>query len=380
MHFGAEDSIVLLGLLAAGAGAPRDRAGRPGAVPHPPRARRPRPRLRSWHADHRALARPRARRIPAAAPLRRSLLHAAPGATGERGLDLDPRSRSRAGHDGRRRGSRPRCHTGADLADGLRARSDRLPHRPDSGHRDRPAARAPAPADRDHRGREPRQRRHRSRRLPRRRRRRRHRQLLARLGLGALRAQRDRRHPRRAGGRHRDPTGPPPAEQSARRDHDLDPQRVLRVSPRSRARRFRRAGGRHRRRLHGLVHARADDLADAASGPGGVGDRVSRPERGAVRARRAPAAGDPRRAVGCALDRGAPWLRRARDGRRRARSVCLGGRRRLHAADDARRRQPAVEGRRRPLLVRHARRGVTRRRPGAPADDRRGRSLPRTAT
>ena len=51
-------------------------------------------------------------------------------------------------------------------------------------------------------------------------------------------------------------------------------------------------------------------------------------------------------------------------------------RRRLHAADDACRRRPAVEGRRRPLLVRHARRRVTRRRPGAPADNRRGRSVP----
>ena len=107
-----------------------------------------------------------------------------------------------------------------------------------------------------------------------------------------------------------------------------------------------------------------------------MGDRVSRPERRAVRARRAPVAGDPRRAVGGALDRGAPRLRRTRDGRRRARSFCLGGRRRLHAADDACRREPAVEGRRRPLLVGHARGRVPRRGAGAPADDGRGRSLP----
>ena len=49
------------------------------------RARRTRPRLRPGHADHRALARSRARRIRPPLLLRRSLLHAAPGAAGERG-------------------------------------------------------------------------------------------------------------------------------------------------------------------------------------------------------------------------------------------------------------------------------------------------------
>ena len=58
---------------------------------------------------------------------------------------------------GRAQGHRPA------VGRGVRARRGRLADRPDRGHRDRPAARGAAAADRHHRGREPRQRRYRAR-------------------------------------------------------------------------------------------------------------------------------------------------------------------------------------------------------------------------
>ena len=94
---------------------------------------------------------------------------------------------------------------GARLADGLRSRRDRLAHRPDAATAIARRLGLPRRLVDDHRGREPRQRRDRARRLPRRRRRRRHRELLARRCLGELRAQRRRRHRHRPRRRLGDP-------------------------------------------------------------------------------------------------------------------------------------------------------------------------------
>ena len=68
-----------------------------------------------------------------------------------------------------------------------------------------------------------------------------------------------------------DPPRPARARQPAARGDDRLPHRLLRVPAGGGARRLGRARGRHRRRLHGLVHARADDRADAPAGPAGSG-------------------------------------------------------------------------------------------------------------
>ena len=210
------------------------------------------------------------------------------------------------------------------------------------------AARAPAPADRDHRGREPRQRRDGSRRLPRRRRRRRRRQL-SRSPRGARRASCSSviggilvglaagiviRQVRRR------------LEQSAGRDHDLDAERVLRVSPRSR----------------GSTFPACWRPSPSAVYMGWYTPELTTPETRlqgqavweivvsclnavlfALVGLQLPAMLDELSARG---PPGADWLRRGSWAAVVVIAVCLGRGRRLHAADDRRRTaraMPAVE-------------------------------------
>ena len=121
--------LVLLGLLVAVAGAARARAGAAHPVPDPARPRRHRARLRARDAGPRAAAGPRARRRPAAAPLRRHVLHLAARAEGEPAADRPARGGARGRDDGRRRGCRPcRRSTGsAGRRPSCSARSSRRP-------------------------------------------------------------------------------------------------------------------------------------------------------------------------------------------------------------------------------------------------------------
>ena len=91
------------------------------------------PRAGAGAADH-----------PPPAALRGRVLHAAARAAAQRRPDLAARRRARARDHGRGRGRRPR---GARLrlGAGVRARRDRLPHRPGRGDRDRAPARRRRP-------------------------------------------------------------------------------------------------------------------------------------------------------------------------------------------------------------------------------------------
>ena len=158
----------------------------------------------------------------------------------------------------------------------------------------------------------------------------------------------------------------PPVEITRRAPH-----RLLRLPARAGGRRLGRARGGHGRRLHGLVHAGADDAADATAGPGRLGDRLLPPERPAVRAGRAAAAGHPRLPLGRSTGTLLGW----------AALVCLvviGARfvwvfalacRRALVAQGAAARPGALVGPEDdPRLVGHARRRLARRRAGAAAD------------
>ena len=162
----------------------------------------------------------------------------------------------------------------------------------------------------DPRRREPPQRRHRARPLQDRGHRSRRRVVLPVGCLVAARRQRHRRHRRRARRRLRGAPGSPPDRRHADRGGDRAPLRLPRVSAGGCARRLRRARGGDDRRLHGLVHARADDRQDAALRQRVLGAaRVPR-QRAALRARRAAAARRSRRRLPItgALLRDALWV------------------------------------------------------------------------
>ena len=108
-HLGPIELVLLLLVVATGAGLPRAPARR--RVPDPARPRRPGARGlgSAWHRTcrrGRARAGPRLPAVPAADPVRRGLLHADPRLQGERPADRPAGHRARAVHDGRRRGRR----------------------------------------------------------------------------------------------------------------------------------------------------------------------------------------------------------------------------------------------------------------------------------
>ncbi len=304
-------------------GAADPRGAPPDPVSDPPRPRRVASRVRARRADRDDAAAARPRRDPAAAPLRVRVLHGAPRAAPEPPPDLAPLDRSGRRDDRGRRGRRARGG-GYRLGGVVRARRRRVADRSDRRHRDRAAARRPAPADRHRGGGEPGQRRDGARAAPDRAPRRRlgHvRRVVGELGPPRHDRRRDRRRARR---RLRHPPGAASARQSAPRGDDRLPHRIPRVPARLGARRLGGAGGRHGRRLHGLVYAGADHRADAAPGTRVLGDPHVPPQRAALRARRTPAEPDPRRALG-ARHVGADRRR----GGDRARGRCAAIRRRL---------------------------------------------------
>ena len=257
-------------LLVCGRGAADPGGAAADSVSDPARPRRPAARLRARRAEGDDAAGGRARRHPAAAPLRVGVLHGTSRAAAEPAADLAARGRTRRDDDGRCGRGRA-CGRRSSLGGGVRPRRGRVADRSDRGHCDREAARGAATADRHHRGREPRQRRDGARAAAHGDRRRCRGVVLALGRRRAARAQhrrRDRRRPRR---RLRDPPRSACARQPAARGDDRLPDRLLRVPAGVGARRLGRARGRHRRRLHGLVHARADDGADAPAGPAGSG-------------------------------------------------------------------------------------------------------------
>ena len=122
---------------------------------------------------------------------------------------------------------------------------------------------------------------------------------------------RRRRRGDRARGRLRAAPGPPTHQPLADRDRDRAALGLLRLPAGAGGGRLRRARGGHGRHLRGLVHARADDRADAAAGRRRLGDPHLPAQRPAVRPGRAAAAPDPRLAA---------WpLHRLADRRRRDR-------------------------------------------------------------
>ena len=110
----------------------------------------------------------------------------------------------------------------------------------------------------------------------------------------------------------RDPPGASPHQPLADLDRDRAAVGLLRLPAGAGGRRLGRARRRHRGRLRGLVHARADDRADAPAGRCRLGDPDLPAQRPAVRPRRSPAATDPRLAAG-ALDRFADRRGRGRE-------------------------------------------------------------------
>ena len=90
---------------------------------------------------------------------------------------------------------------------------------------------------------------------------------------------------------------PAPHQPLADRDRDRAALGLLRLPAGAGGRRLGGARRRHRRRLRRLVHARADDRADAAAGRRGLGDPDVPAQRAAVRPRRPAAAPDPRLAA-----------------------------------------------------------------------------------
>ena len=298
----------------------------------------------------------------------------------QRAGDLAARggSRARDDADGGRR--LPRGHRRALVAGLLRDRRDRRAHRRGRGNRDRLAAGPAAPARDADRGREPDQRRDGARRLQLRRRGRRHGELLALACDLALRGGRGRGRCDRARRRLRAAPVPAPARPLADGDRDRAALGLLRLPARAGRRRLRRARRGHRGHLRGLVHARADDRADATAGRRRLGDPHLPAQRAALRPRRAAAAPDPRLAAR-ALDRLAARRRRDRERGRDRHAPDLGLPRHLHP-------EMAVEAhpRARPLsalavpdadrLGRPPRSRLAGRGARAAAHDRRRRALP----
>ena len=123
------------------------------------------------------------------------------------------------------------------------------------------------------------------------------RELLAGLRLRPLLRRRRGRDHHRPRSRLAGTPGAPPARRPAARAHHLAAHGLRRLPAGAGARRLRRARSGHGRHLHGLAHARADQLADPYPGAGALGDRLLRPQRRALHARRPAAAGDRRRAL-----------------------------------------------------------------------------------
>ena len=376
--------------LARPAGAARRRRGaaRAGADPahpvsDPARARRARHRLHPRRAALELRPDDRARRLPAAAALLGGVLHLAARPAHERAGDLAAFGRASCSRRCSRSPPSATPSIGRPLVAGLlRDRRDRRADRCRRGDGDRLAPRPPAPARDADRGREPDQRRHGARGLLLRRRRRRDRQLLALARDLALRRRRRRRHRRSASW-----SASCCASSGAGINHSPTEIAIALLSgyfaylPAAGGRRLGGARRRHRRRLRGLVHARADDRADAAAGRRRLGDPHVPAQRGAVRPRRAAAAADPRLAPR-ALDGGAARRRRDRQ---------PGGDRHAPRLDLPRDVHPALahveaHPRARPLpalavpgpdrLGRTARSGLARRGARAAAHDRRRGRVP----
>ena len=236
----------------------------------------------------------------------------------------------------------------------------------------------PAPPGHRDRERKPLERCERARLLPDRGRRDGRRHVLAVGGGRATRPQRGRRDRDRAGGRLRRASGAQAPQRPADGDHGRAPHRVPRVPAGGGARSLGGARRGHGRPLHGLVHARAHERRDPSARRGLLDDPDVHPQRGALRARRAP---DPAR---------------ARPARRlvdeRARAVGDGGLRggdpdpaRLGVparvrpalpveADQGARSVPDLADPARARVGGDARRRVARRRARDPADDERRRA------
>ena len=105
-------------------------------------------------------------RLPAAAALLVGLLHLGARPAREPPARLAARDRARRRDDGRRRRRRALARRRPDVAGRVRARRDRLAHRPDRRHLDRASPRRPASVDHRDREREPPERRERARLLP----------------------------------------------------------------------------------------------------------------------------------------------------------------------------------------------------------------------
>ena len=207
---------------------------------------------------------------------------------------------------GRRRPLRDRR---SRLELGVRARRHRLAHGPDRRDGHRPPLRRPTTSGDDRGGREPDQRRHRTRGLPVRGRGGRQRELLHMGGRARVRLQRGRGRRDRPRRRVADPPCAPPNRQPTGRDHDRPAERLSRLHP---CRIGSCVGGArcgHGRHLHGCAHLGAHDRPDACARRRDVGDRRLPPQRTALRADRASAAGDPRRALGRAGRDAAPLRR-----------------------------------------------------------------------
>ena len=146
----------------------------------------------------------------------------------------------------------------------------------------------------DHRRREPRQRRDGARPLQVRRRGGRRGNLLTLERVVASRRERGRRDRCRPRSRVRRAADSAPCRRSADGGLDRSPFRLSRVPARGGARRLGRARRGDDRRLHGLVHAAADERRDTALGQCVLGDPRVPDQRDPLRARRPAAARDRR--------------------------------------------------------------------------------------
>ncbi len=206
---------------------------------------------------------------------------------------------------------------GHDLAGGVRARRDRLPHRSARRRDDHAEAGRPSPAGEHRRGRGSLQRRNRTGRLPRCGGGGRRRQLLARRGGPGLRAGRRRRRdhrPRDRIARRRDPQA---HGGRAGEHHHLAADRLRGLHSRQRDRRLGGSRGGHSRYLHGRARPEHHPSAHPAAGSLRLGHSRLPDQRRPVRA------GRPRASYGDRLARGLlgrrPGRVRAGDQRRRRR-------------------------------------------------------------
>ena len=244
--------------------------------------------FRARRAGSRVAARPRPRRPPAAAPLRRGLLHLAARPAHEHPADRPPCDRARARHHGLgRASSRTRSSSSPGPPRSRSARSSRRPTR-SPPRRSRAGSGCRGGSSRSSRASRSSTTRRRSspiasRSAPSSRAR-------SRSGLPAFASAWEpwagARRPRRRLGR---PPGSPPARRSAGRDHDLADDRLLRLPAGRGAGRVRRPRGGDRGRLPRLAHTGADDRRGAAAGRRRLGDRHVRPQRRPLRPDRAAA-------------------------------------------------------------------------------------------